>query len=170
MTRTLDYLRRNALAALALVCSLLALAGASYAALSLPAGSVGTRELRNGAVTAKKIQNRSITPVKFDPSTIGGSVRHWAHVSQDGQVLGGSSGAHVSGGGPILHVSWGDRFSSRCGAMVTPAGNAGTSPIADTAGVVVVQPGTPHGSTAVYVTTYVAGAATSAPFYIAVLC
>jgi hypothetical protein len=35
MTRTLDYLRRNALAALALVCSLLALAGASYAALSL---------------------------------------------------------------------------------------------------------------------------------------
>lgn len=42
MTRTLDYLRRNALAALALVCSLLSLAGASYAAHSAcpPAASV----------------------------------------------------------------------------------------------------------------------------------
>ena len=46
MTRTLDYLRRNALAALALACSLLSLAGASYAAFSLPAGSVGTCQLQ----------------------------------------------------------------------------------------------------------------------------
>jgi hypothetical protein len=170
MTRTLDYLRRNALAALALVCSLLSLAGASYAALSLPAGSVGTRQLRNGAVTANKIQNRSITAIKFDPSTIGGSVRHWAHVSQEGQILGGSQGARVAGAGPIFHVSWGDRFSSRCAPLVTPAGNAGSSPIADTVGVVVVEPGSAHGTTFVYVTTYIGGAAASAPFYVAVLC
>ena len=148
----------------------IALGGTSYATLSLPAGSVGTQQLANGSVTSKKIANRSITPVKFDPSTIGGSVRHWAHVSQDGQILGGSQGAHVSGGGPIFHVSWGDRFSSRCGALVTPAGSAGTSPIADTAGVVVVEPGSAHGTTVVYVTTYISGAATSAPFYVAVLC
>lgn len=170
MTRILDYLARNALAALALVCSLLALAGASYAAFSLPAGSVGTRQLHNGAVTGSKLASGSITPAKFNASVIGGSLRHWAHISQTAQVLGGSRGAQTSGGGPIFHVSWGDRFSSRCAAIVTPAGNAGASPVADTAGVVVVEPGTRHGSTAVYVTTYVSGAATSAPFYIAVLC
>ena len=102
MTRTVDYLRRNALAALALVCSLLSLAGASYAALSLPAGSVGSRQLQNGAVTAKKIQNRSITPIKFDPSTIGGSVRHWAHVSQDGQIHRGQRGRSCGGWRPHL--------------------------------------------------------------------
>jgi hypothetical protein len=170
MTRTLDYLRRNALAALALVCSLLSLAGASYAAFSLPAGSVGTRELRNGAVTNTKVANGSITPAKLDSRAIGGSVRHWAHVSQTGQVLGGSKGTRVSAGGPIFGVSWGDRFSSRCAALITPAGNAGSAPIADTTGVVVVEPGAAHGSTVVNVTTYVGGTAASAPFYIAVVC
>lgn len=169
MTQVLEYLRRNALAALALVCSLLSLAGASYAAFSLPAGSVGTRQLRNSAVTNKKLANGSITPAKFDGGTIGGSVRHWAHVSQTAQVLGGSKGSRASGG-PIFSVSWGDRFSSRCAALVTPAGSAGVSPIADTTGVAVIQPGTSHGSTVVDVTTYVGGTATAAPFYIAVVC
>jgi hypothetical protein len=167
MTRILNHVCSNLVGYLALF---VAVGGTSYAAFSLPAGSVGTRELHNGSVTSKKIANRSITPIKFDPSTIGGSVRHWAHVSQDGQVLGGSRGAHVAGGGPIFHVSWGDRFSSRCAPLVPPAGNAGTSPIADTAGVVVVEPGSANGTTVVYVTTYIGGAATSAPFYVAVLC
>jgi len=167
MTRLLAHLRNSAVGYLALF---VALGGTSYAALSLPAGSIGTKQLRNGAITTKKIANGSITPSKLDARTLGGSVRHWAHVSQSGQILGGSKGASVSGGGPIFHVSWGDRFSSRCGALVTPAGSAGTSPIADTTGVLIVQPGTGHGSTAVNVTTYVGGTATSAPFYIAVVC
>ena len=166
MNKVIQHLRGSAVAYVALF---VALGGTSYA-LSIPAGSVGTRELHNGSVTSKKIANRSITPTKFDPSTIGGSIRYWAHVSQDGQILGGSQGAHVSGGGPIFHVSWGNHFSARCGALVTPAGNAGTSPIADTAGVVIVEPGTAKGTTVVYVTTYIGGTATSAPFYVAVLC
>ena len=67
MTRVLAYLRHHALAALALVCSLLSLAGASYAAFSLPAGSVGTRALKNGAVTAAKL----------NPTSVAASVRAW---------------------------------------------------------------------------------------------
>ena len=166
MLKTLAFIRHNAIALLALF---VALGGTSYAALNIPAGSVGTRQLRNGAVTNKKLANGSITPVKFDGRSIGGSVRHWAHVSQGAQILGGSTGARASGG-PIFSVSWGDRFSSRCAALVTPAGNAGVSPIADTTGVAVIQPGTGHGSTVVDVTTYVGGTATAAPFYIAVIC
>ena len=167
MNKAIQYLRSNAIALLALFT---ALGGTSYAALNLPAGSVGTRQLRDGAVTANKLANRSVTPIKFDPAAIGGSIRHWAHVSQDGRILGGSRGVVVSGRGPIFHVSWGGRFSSRCAALVTPAGNAGTSPIADTTGVVVVNPGTGQGTTVVYVTTYIGGVATPAPFDVAVLC
>ena len=166
MLKTLTFIRHNAIALLALF---VALGGTSYAALNLPAGSIGTRELHNGAVTTKKLANASVTPAKFDGRAIGGSVRHWAHVSQLGQILGGGKGARASGG-PIYQVSWGDRFSSRCAALVTPAGNAGASPIADTTGVAVIQPGTARGSTVVNVTTYVGGTATAAPFYIAVIC
>ena len=120
MTRTLDYLRRNALAALALVCSLLALGGASYAALSLPAGSVGTRQLRTGAVTNKKLANGSITPAKLDSRTIGGSVRHWAFINVNGAVIGGSRGTKASAPtqpGQPYHVSWGDQFSHSCAVL-----------------------------------------------------
>jgi hypothetical protein len=164
--KTLTFIRHNAIALLALF---VALGGTSYAALNIPAGSIGTSELHNGAVTNKKLANASVTPAKFDGRAIGGSVRHWAHVSQLGQILGGGKGARASGG-PIYQVSWGDRFSSRCAALVTPAGNAGASPIADTTGVAVIQPGTARGSTVVNVTTYVGGTATAAPFYIAVIC
>ena len=166
MANTLIFMRRNAIALLALF---VALGGTSYAALNLPAGSVGTRQLHNGAVTGKKLANGSVGPAKFDGRAIGGSVRHWAHVSQTARVLGGSKGARASGG-PIFSVSWGDQFSSRCGAVVTPAGSAGVSPIADTTGVAVIQPGTGHGSTVVNVTTYVGGAAIAAPFFVAVVC
>ena len=167
MTRVLAHVRSQAVAYLALF---VALGGTGYAAFSLPANSVGTKQVRNGAITTKKIANGSITPSQLDSHSLGGSVRHWAHVSQGGQILGGSKRASVSGGGPIFHVTWGDRFSSRCGALVTPAGNAGTSPIADTTGVLIVEPAAAHGSTAVNVTTYVGGTATSAPFYVAVIC
>ena len=133
MNKAIQYLRSNAIALLALFT---ALGGTSYAALNLPAGSVGTRQLRDGSVTAKKLANGSITPVKLDSHTIGGSVRHWAFVNQDGSILGGSHGADVSAPTRpgIFHVSWGDQFSRSCAVLVTPAGNDGTGPIADTIG------------------------------------
>ena len=102
MLKTLTFIRHNAIALLALF---VALGGTSYAAFSLPAGSVGTKQLRNGAATSGKIANGAITPVKFDPSLVGGAIRHWAHVSQAGTLLGGSKGARASGG-PIFHVNW----------------------------------------------------------------
>jgi hypothetical protein len=166
MTRVLKHVRGNLVGYIALF---VALGGTSYAAISIPAGSVGTTQLRNGAVTSKKIANGSVTPARFDDRTIGGSIRHWAHVSQTAHVLGGSKGARASGG-PIFSVSWGDRFSSHCAALVTPAGTAGVSPIADTVGVAVIRSGATRSSTVVNVTTYVGGIATAAPFYVAVVC
>jgi len=58
-TRILDYPRRDAIAVTALGCSLLALGGASYAAVNLPNNSVGTAQLRNGAVTPPKLNHGS---------------------------------------------------------------------------------------------------------------
>ncbi len=167
MRPILNHLRVNIVGYIALI---VALGGTSYAAVDLAPSSVGSRQLRTGAVTNPKIANFAITPIKFNQDVIGGSVRHWAYVSQDGRALGGSSGVQVSGGGPIYHVSWGKRFPSSCAAMVTPAGSAGAAPIADSTGVAVTQPGTPNGATVVYVWTYSSGALTPAPFYLAIIC
>jgi hypothetical protein len=65
---TFNFIRRNAIALIALF---LALGGTSYAAFSLPAGSVGTRALHNEAVTPAKLQH----------STIGGVVRYMARIN-----------------------------------------------------------------------------------------
>ena len=67
MNRLSQHVRANAIAYLALF---VALGGTSYAAINLPTGSVGSRQ----------IKNHSITPIKFDPATIGASVRYWAIV------------------------------------------------------------------------------------------
>ena len=167
MTRVLAHVRSQGVAYVALF---VALGGTSYAAFSLPANSVGTRQVRNGAITTKKIANGSITPSKLNGGAIGGSVRNWAHVSQTGQVLSGSPGAHASVSGAEYTVTWGTNFSSRCAALVTPAAVPGIAPIADSTGVGINQPSGRRGKTVVYVWTYNSGSATPAPFYIAVVC
>lgn len=173
MTRAVGYLRRNALAALALVCSMLSLAGASYAAFSLPAGSVGTRELHNGAVTNKKLANGSTTPAKLDSRAIGGAVRHWAFVDVDGSVIGGSRGVHATAPpqpGQPYHVSWGGQFSRSCAVLANPPGTEGNGPIANRIGIHVNEPGTRRGSTVVSVWPSSEGTFVNARFYIAVVC
>ncbi len=104
MTRILNHVGSNLVAYIALF---VALGGTSYAAISIPADSVGTKQIRNGAVTSSKLANGSITPAKLDARALGGSIRNWAHVSQTGQVLSGSRGAHASVAGDQYTVAWG---------------------------------------------------------------
>lgn len=177
MTRALDYLRRNALAALALACSLLSLAGASYAAFSLAPGSVGTRELHNGAVTNRKLANGSITPPKLNSKSIRGSIRHWASVSQDGRILAGSPGARLLVPGPLYYeVGWGDRFPRQCIALTNSPGKNGAPPFAASIGVRILEPSGAHGATVIDVFPHGSNQSPrspfdiTAPFDIAVLC
>ena len=134
MSKILTFIRHNALALLALF---IALGGTSYAAFSLPAGSVGTSQLRNGAVTANKLANGSISPSKLDNRTLGGAIRYWAHVAQNGQVLGGSRGTRASLAGVNQYTVTFTRTDGGtvvpppqtfgCGVLVPHDGNAALS-------------------------------------------
>jgi hypothetical protein len=170
--RIVNYLRDHALATTALVFSILALAGSSYAAINLPAGSVGTRQLRNGAVTSHKIANASVTPSKLNGRAIGGSIRHWAFVNRDGTVISGSRGARVSEptNAPPYYVTWGDRFSHSCAVLATSPGDEGMGPIASRIGIHVNEPGTSHGATVVWAWPSDGNAFINARFYVMVVC
>ena len=110
MRPALDYVRHHVIAILALLCSLLALAGASYASFGLPAASVGARQLRDN----------SITPAKFNRGVINGAVRAWAIVGASGRVIAG-------GGKPIVRrttalpgqyfVLWGVNLPHACASV-----------------------------------------------------
>jgi hypothetical protein len=114
IANTLEYLRRNAIALTALVCALLALAGGTYAAVSLPRGSVGPQQLNH--------------------KLIGGYVRAWATITPSNRVLGSSGGARVRGGpapGPLT-VTWPGKFArsrSACTAVATASSGSGPSPL-----------------------------------------
>ena len=113
MTKLVAHARGNAIAYLALFVTL---GGTSYAAVVLPAGSVGARQ----------IHNHSITPVKFDRTTIGGSVRYWARIGASGQVVASrprvrvvvwySRSDRLFAGGTI---SWGKPIPSGCFSLAT---------------------------------------------------
>jgi hypothetical protein len=135
MSTALDYLRRNAIAVAALGCSMLALAGGSYAAFSLPRNSVGTTQIRNRAITAAKLNPKSIS-----------GLRAWAVVSNTGKVLASSGPVKVTlfsvagSSGANVQVRWRTgkfpRQVNRCAAIAQPAnwssyagyGTVGVSP------------------------------------------
>ena len=73
--KTLNYISHHAIAILALVCSLLALAGASYAATQMPKNSVGNAQIKQGAVAPPKLSKQ-----------IGGYVRMYAVVNANGKL------------------------------------------------------------------------------------
>jgi hypothetical protein len=145
-SRIINYLRAHAVAAAALVCSILALAGSSYAAVT---------------ISGSQIQNHTITPVKFDPRSISGSVRAWAIVGPNGHVIASTGkprvtlGASDPGG---YTIRWGVRVG-RCDTLVTidaaasppteRLGLAGVSSVAFTAGYAVASSFARHNETAV---------------------
>jgi hypothetical protein len=136
---------------------LLSLAGASYAALELPAGSVGARQLKNHA----------ITPVKFDSTVIGGSVRHWAQVDAQGSVITASGSARAARGGNQIEVNWGDKFSARCVALSTVRGHGDAQ-----VGTVeaFIEPQGTHPTVVIVTGSNATGQPAAQPFYVAVIC
>ena len=112
MTRILTHARSNLIALIALF---VALGGTSYAAINLPAGSVGARQ----------IVNRSITPVKFDPSSINGSVRMWARISAAGKVIASKPRAEIFGWSSVYdsgRIGWGRAIPAGCFSLATVDG------------------------------------------------
>jgi hypothetical protein len=160
ITRVVDHARSNMIAYVALVFSILALAGGAYAAWTVPPHSVGALQLRN----------RSVGQIKLDPRTIGGSVRHWAQVAAEGNIASSSSRARDNGiprDGDYV-ITWSDTFSNRCVALATPRATAGVlSPPSGIANTVI---GGAH-PTVVWVTTYdTHGAPAPVAFSLAVIC
>jgi hypothetical protein len=117
INRLLAHARAHAIAYAALILSILGLCGGAYAALSLPANSVGAAQIRNG----------SINPVKFNPTAIGGAVRHWVRVTADGTIVAASSRARDTGiarDGSYL-ITWSDTLPPKCIPLATVIGRAG---------------------------------------------
>jgi hypothetical protein len=104
--RILKYLGDHALATAALVLSLLALAGSSYAAFT---------------ISGSQIRNHTIDPVKFNSRLIAGNVRAWALVRPDGRLIAGGGGPRVAAGGNPgeYEIRWRVRVTRRCATMAT---------------------------------------------------
>ena len=107
MNRLIAHLRANTVGWIALF---VALGGTGYAAVGIPRNSVG----------AAQIRNHSITPIKFNPGSIGGSVRAWAIVRADGTVIAaaGKPTVNVSDGDPGAYgVQWGVSLPKTCATV-----------------------------------------------------
>jgi hypothetical protein len=115
--RLFNHVRNNLVGWVALF---VALGGTGYAAVSIPRNSVG----------AAQIRNRSIAPVKFNPSSIGGSVRAWAIVRANATVAASGGKAFVSVGAipGSYEIQWGVRLPRTC---ATVANVDERSPVAD---------------------------------------
>jgi hypothetical protein len=100
-TRALNYLGHHAIAITALICSLLALAGASYAAIGLA--------------------NHSIDPVNLNPRYIGGYVRAWVSVDGNGHVTASGGGVQVLADSDVAPghfiIDWRPRPTTPCTAI-----------------------------------------------------
>jgi hypothetical protein len=133
LSRAINYVSHHAIAILALVCSLLALAGASYAATQLPKNSVGNAQIKQGAVA----------PPKFSKQ-IGGYVRLYAKITPAGKIIYASPGAKVtqwaiegsgSGAGIIGTIRWPHQSASnKACAVLATAGSPAQGPISASVG------------------------------------
>lgn len=159
------HAQRNAVAYIALF---VALAGSSYAAVSI-----------NGS----QIRNHSINPAKFNPRFINGHVRAWAFVGDNGHVIAGAGRPRVAQniGLPSEYiVRWGvkvrhcasvasiDGAASRPTETVTGPGN---STLELASGFAVASTLGSSGNSETLVDTYSqAGRPTRMAFNVAVIC
>jgi hypothetical protein len=150
LSRTINYVSHHAVAILALICSLLALAGASYAATQLPKNSVGNSQIKQGAVA----------PPKFSKQ-VGGYVRMFAMVNANSKLQYSSPQAKLTnwgnssqpGGFSFGTVSWKQTVTAKhCAAFAT----AQTSLSSPTSVGAVVVPNL-HGVTGTHVSVSWAG-------------
>ena len=156
--RLIHHANRHSIAYLALVCSMLALAGASYASLHIP----------NGAVGEKQLKNHVIDPVKWDPTYVTAFIRRWAHVDASGRLLNSSPFAQsaIVGVTVSYDVTWGDAFSGNCMPLTTVEGGQASAGFAN-AHVITQR----NNATLVNVRTYnPQGQAAAEPFYLSVTC
>jgi hypothetical protein len=157
--RLVHHANHHSVGYVALVFSVLALAGASYASLQIPNGSVGE----------KQIKNHVIDPVKWDPTYVTAFIRRWAHVDSTGKLLNASSFAQsaVVGGTGKYDVTWGDAFNGNCQPLVTIDNAGGTNAGFGDAHVIIQQ----NNATVVNVTTYnTSGHLAPEPFFLAITC
>ena len=106
MHRLINHVRGNLVGWIALF---VALGGTGYAAISIPRNSVG----------AAQIRNRSISPIKFNPTSIGGSVHAWAIIRANASVLASGGKPTVSAGEVpgSYEIQWGVRLPRTCATI-----------------------------------------------------
>lgn len=175
MSRLIHHANKHSIGYLALVCSLLALGGASYAAVNIPNHSIGTNKIKNGAVGEKQLKNKSIDPVKWDPTFVTSFVRRWANVDATGKYLSGAphgSSTQQSGHPGVYELTWGDAFKSFCAPIVSvdaTISTGSTTPGTGFANASILTQS--NNATAVFVHTYNQhGNPTNEPFSIAIIC
>lgn len=167
-TRIIHYLRDHALALTALVFSILALAGSSYAAVT---------------ISGSEIRNHTITPVKLDPRSISGNVRAWAIVGPGGHVIASAGRPKVTPGASDpggYGIRWGVKVA-RCDTVVSVDFSSsppterlplyGNPSVPFSAGYAVTSTGPASRGNQTYVQTYnQQGQPTPLGFDIAVIC
>jgi hypothetical protein len=132
VTRTIGFLKDNAIA---LVALFIALGGTSYAAVAIPKDSVGSTQLRKGAVTSSKIHSGAITPGKLSSKAFGGRILYFAEIGNNGAVeVSDPAGVKTedwnmnSGGGVIFPRPIPKGCFPLAGAASTFTGQAGGAP------------------------------------------
>ncbi len=151
--RIARYLGRNAIAVLALF---VALGGTSYAALTISGG-----QLRNHSVDAVKLNRRSIAA----------SIKAWVNVQETSRgpvAVSSSSPVRVenfTGGEDIVWRR--QRFSAKCGALVTPQ----AGPSVQVTGYVTINPALGGRSPVLHIIGHAAsGPDRPQPVFVAIVC
>jgi hypothetical protein len=113
--------------AVAFIALLLALSGASYAAVKLPARSVGARELKPKAVTRAAIRANAVDGSKVAADALTGSDIKEASLGQVPSAASSASSTHAGAAGAIDRVAYRTVAATVGPATVDTMGNTVTT-------------------------------------------